>query len=127
MTRNAIHLPTNFDPMAYEVVDAFDSQPEAGSFISRQWHTFTMPDGTEAQAAHPVHEAYLRLRWLLETSPSSAWYDRGLCDHCGASIRYVVVVRHIPTGDHLAMGETCVDNRIASMDQATWKGRSLTT
>lgn len=101
MTKNDIHQPRNFDPMAYEVVDAFDAIPEEGP-IAEQW-----------------------LVRLLAESSTSAWHDRGLCDHCGASIRYVVVLLHTPTGDHVAMGETCVDNRIASMDRATWKVAEL--
>jgi hypothetical protein len=33
------------------------------------------------------------------------------CDHCGAHIRYAAVLRYRPTGDHITVGETCLDNR----------------
>lgn len=44
--------------------------------------------------------------------------DRGMsqCHHCGARIRYVAVLEHTPTGDYIAVGETCLQNRF---DRAT--------
>jgi hypothetical protein len=33
------------------------------------------------------------------------------CTHCGAWIRYVALLRYIPTGQYLYVGETCLDNR----------------
>ena len=123
---NAPHLPSNFDPMAYVYVGAFDAQPEPGAFFSRAGYTVhIMEDDTQVLAAHPVHAEYLWLRGLLEASSTSLYRDRGRCDHCGAAMRYVVVLRHIPTGDHIAVGETCADTRVASMDRATWQVEAL--
>lgn len=31
------------------------------------------------------------------------------CHHCGARIRYFAILEHIPTGDYIAVGETCLD------------------
>ena len=39
--------------------------------------------------------------------------ERGMsqCHHCGAHIRYVAVLEHLPTGEFIAVGETCLENR----------------
>lgn len=33
------------------------------------------------------------------------------CDHCGARLRYVAVLKHEPTRSLIKVGETCLDNR----------------
>ncbi len=119
MSANDTHLPSNFAPMAYAFVGGFDNAPEPGSFIGSGGDWFT--EWGQLPGTNPLNAEYSYLRGLLAASPTSAYGDRGLqCDHCGAHIRYVVVVQHTPTGDHIALGERCVD-RIGSMDRATWK------
>jgi hypothetical protein len=54
-----------------------------------------------------------QLRTLLAQATTTRYGDGCQCDHCGARIRYVAVLRHAPTGDHLAVGETCLGNRFA--------------
>lgn len=55
-------------------------------------------------------------RWIHRTDK----LDRGThqCHHCGAHINYFAVLRHLPTGDAIVVGETCLDNRfeLASAD-----------
>jgi hypothetical protein len=119
MSANDTHLPSNFDPMAYRFVGAFDSQPEPGSFMGAGPMTWATEWGMQP-GTNPLNAEYGYLKRLLEASPSSRYGERQSCDHCGAHIRYVVVVLHAPTGDHIAMGETCID-RVGSMDRATWK------
>lgn len=46
---------------------------------------------------------------LVASSP----LNRGLsqCHHCGAHIRWSAVLHHRPSDTHIAVGETCLDNR----------------
>lgn len=48
---------------------------------------------------------------LHNYDPATA--DRGCsqCHHCGAHLRYVAWMRHLPTGYTIAVGETCLSNR----------------
>lgn len=90
--RNDQHRPATFIPEDYEAVGYYDNQSRA------------------ADGRYGFSER-LRLSQLVNASTSTAYASGHQCDHCGAAIRYVVVVRHIPTGDHLAVGETCADGR----------------
>lgn len=38
-------------------------------------------------------------------------HDGDSCDHCGARLRYVAVLKHEPTRSLIKVGETCLDNR----------------
>jgi len=50
---------------------------------------------------------------LVVSSTGTAYHSGSQCDHCGAHLKYVAVLKHIPSGDHLAVGETCLDNRFS--------------
>jgi hypothetical protein len=54
----------------------------------------------------------------LDASTVSRFDATGQCDHCGARPKYIVVTRHVPTGDVIAVGHTCVANRFAFADRA---------
>lgn len=127
--RNTRHMPTNFDPMAYDFIDAFDA--EAGDpgarGPARQTEEYTYY-GVTVQAYSPVGAQKQACLKLLAGSPTSAFRkgERGTqCDHCGAHLRYVCVLQHRPTGDYICVGETCLDNRVGSMDRAQWKVKEL--
>ena len=56
--------------------------------------------------------------WGMEMSRWIARTDRlgrstHQCHHCGTRINYFAVLRHLPTGDAVVVGETCLDNRFA--------------
>jgi hypothetical protein len=53
------------------------------------------------------------LRDFLAHSTTARYGNGHQCDHCGAHIRYVAVLLHVPTQDHIAIGETCLGNRFA--------------
>ena len=89
--RNDIHSPTNLDPEDYTAVGYFDNG-------------YT---NSESETSNR-----LRLRGLLAESETARYGNGARCDHCGAHIRYVVVFHHLPTGDHIAVGETCADGRM---------------
>lgn len=112
ITSNAAHIPRNFDPSVYTYVDSFDNRPPSGAYLGTG-DIFTMADGTEQYGTNWLN-AHDRWLWIkLDKSRTSRYNkDRGLqCDHCGAAIRYVAVLKHDPTGDHIAVGETCLDTR----------------
>jgi hypothetical protein len=89
ITRNDAHSPLNLVTEDYAYVGGFDNEgPTFGTARSD-------------------------LRTLLARSTTARYGDGGQCDHCGARIRYVAVLRHAPTGDHIAVGETCLGNRFA--------------
>ena len=109
-TRNSIHQPRNFDPTEYDFVTAFDN-------------------GCDQNLRAMPNPEQLRLKMeamaLLARSTTSAFRSRGACDHCGAAIRYVAVCIHIPTGDHIAVGSTCIDSRMGCADQADFRFRFI--
>lgn len=48
-------------------------------------------------------------RWISRTDR----LDRNThqCHHCGAHLNYFAVLKHVPTGDAVVVGETCLENR----------------
>jgi hypothetical protein len=100
MTRTDVHSPANLVTEDYEYVFCLDNDPEEGT---PGWATFLSDD-------------FVREIWDgLAKSPVS---DRSIfqCHHCGARIRYVALLRHLPTSAIIAVGETCLENRF---DRAT--------
>lgn len=91
--RTDVHSPAHLVTEDYELVDVVDTMPDE----------FAGPD------------AHRWLRQCAELVQSSPLAERGLgqCHHCGALIRYAAVMRHLPTGQHIAVGETCLDNRFS--------------
>lgn len=119
MTLRTIHAGyEKLDPTEYEYVEAFDSQPEPGSFMGLERQTYTI-NGTEVEANNFVHAEYLWLTGLLRNSSTSVYGDSGQCDHCGAHLRYVVVLKHLPTNSYMATGETCYNERFVYSDKVT--------
>lgn len=97
MTRTDEHSPTNMDPEAYEYVYAFDNQAGAVTETEQDWRRI-------------IHAG-------IAKSPMA---DRGTsqCHHCGAHIRYVAIMKHLPTGAFIAVGEQCLDNRFSLASKA---------
>lgn len=94
MTRTDVHSPTNLITEDYEYVAAFDTG--ASGWAISDW----------------------AIGIIRKVSATNA--DRGMqqCHHCGARIRYTAVLEHVPTGQFIAVGETCLENRfeVASVD-----------
>ena len=95
--RTDVHSPTNMDPAAYEYLYAYDSGAPgclvgmAQSDIWHQWKSHLAPNAFSSQ-----------------------------CTHCGAHIRYVALLRHLPTGEVIYVGETCLDGRFALESKAAF-------
>lgn len=122
MTKNRsdIHRPQVFDPEDYEWVDGFNNQPPAGSYVGRgALESFTFDDGSVVKGTNWLNAHDSWLRGLVSRSDSAVYGDCFQCDHCGARIRYVGVFKHLPSGDHIAVGETCAEGRF-TYDKATF-------
>ena len=94
--RTDIHRPVEMDPQDYEYVYADDNQrPFRLVNVDMDW-------------------------WRSITNWPAATRDRGTnqCHHCGARIRYFAILKHLPTGEHIAVGETCLDGRFALQSKA---------
>lgn len=117
--RTDVHRPVELNPEDYEWVGAYDNEPEPGSFVGPGGE-FEVAPGVVVPGTNRANAEYRYLRGLIESSPSARYGDGFRCDHCGAHIRYVAVYKHKPTGDHIAVGETCADGRL-SLDRATFQ------
>lgn len=90
-TRTDVHRPASLITEDYEYVTSFDTQ--------------------EGIAHKP--ESYVTWRNEIFSKVFATNDERGMnqCHHCGARMRYTAVLKHVPTGDYIAVGETCLDNR----------------
>lgn len=89
MTRTDVHAPKNLVTEDYEYLWCFDNRaPGFLVGVDMAW-------------------------WRSITNFDPAMEGRGThrCHHCGAHIRYVALLRHVPSGYAIAVGETCLDNR----------------
>lgn len=117
--RSDVHRPVDLVPEDYEWVGAYDNQPEPGSFVG-PGNDFEVADGVFVHGTNFANAEYRHLQGLVESSGTARYGTGAQCDHCGARIRYVAVYRHKPTGDHIAVGETCADGRL-SLDKTTFQ------
>lgn len=108
MARTDVHRPTELDPTAYSYEGAFDANPDEPA----------VPGSPES-----AHVANLR-RKLSVRGIGGNWNERGRCDHCGVSIRYVVVFQHTG-GAYLAVGEQCAAERFELPTKAEWDVKRL--
>jgi hypothetical protein len=103
------HSPTNFNPEDYEFLVAFDNGGTEESNLG-----YMADNGIDQDVDALLAE--------LETAGQEgrvAYGDAARCDHCGARIRYVGLFRHLPTGDVIAVGQTCAEGRM-TYDKSTF-------
>lgn len=86
MTRTDVHRPSALVPEDYEYAYGYDAHPDCmnASYV-------------QAQVERLREEGY------RFGGPEG----RG-CQHCGANIRYVAVLKHVPTKTLIRVGETCL-------------------
>lgn len=113
-TRTDVHSPKNLVTEDYTYVGAFDASAGDPGARGGTLTEFTV-HGVTVEAFSPVGAEKSALITLLALSEGKrphggSWFQ---CDHCGAHLRYVAVVYHEATDTHLAIGETCLDNRFA--------------
>lgn len=92
MNRTDAHSPTNLVTEDYDFGYCYDSHPEEGN----------------------SRTAMLMLDNLIDAGYRFGRVHGGeTCDHCGARLRYVAVLKHEPTKTLIKVGETCLDNRFS--------------
>lgn len=105
------------DPTEYLYAGSFDDRPEPGSYIGQGGifpvYNEATGETVEQAGTNPLNAEYRYLSGLLRESPTSVYDGEGRCDHCGAHLRYVVVMRHVPSGSYMAIGETCHAERFS--------------
>lgn len=84
MTRSDLHSPANLIPKDYQCVFTGDNQDDEGNHVPA-------PLGLEEM-------------FTEELAHRGNWQ----CHHCGAAIRYYAILVHLPTGDTIVVGETCL-------------------
>lgn len=92
MTRTDVHSPTNLVTEDYEFAYCYDAHPEEGD------RAYVMP----------VLNALIDEGWRF-----GQVHGGDTCDHCGARLRYVAVLKHTPSHTLIKVGETCLDNRFS--------------
>jgi hypothetical protein len=94
-TRTDVHSPKNLVTEDYDYVWAGDNE-----------HFFPLGMRESAEGLAFIQD----INDGLKRSPLS---DRGRyqCHHCGAHLRYVAILKHLPSGAYIAVGETCLENR----------------
>lgn len=95
-TRTDIHRPTEMDPQNYEYVFCIDNQSpwvlRGGDFALE----LARKIGRDDELGRGTHQ----------------------CHHCGAHLRYAAIMRHLPTGKLIVVGDTCLDNRFSLASKA---------
>jgi hypothetical protein len=86
-TRTDVHRPSALVTEDYEFAYAYDSQE---------------PDVFTRQLLNQLIDK----GWTFGPNESA-----GDCYHCGARLRYVAVLKHLPTHRLIQVGEQCLDNR----------------
>lgn len=104
-TRTDIHRPAEFNPEDYVYVGSYDNNGPNEGIVNRETGELTeWWRNTMKPALKSLHDA--------GNAGRIAYGNGAQCDHCGARIRYVGLFRHVPTGDVIAVGETCADGRM---------------
>lgn len=102
--RTDSHRPQVLITEDYDLETYFDfvePMPEViGPNANGQYFTVPVPAAVRAERD--------RCRALL-ANPEHR--QDGTCDHCGAHIRYTAILKHLPTGGYISVGEQCMDNR----------------
>lgn len=93
--RNDIHRPVELIPENYNDVGAYDL------------------GGADPRFEPPCY--FLTADVAADDSLWKGNYASQLsrCDHCGAHMRYGAQLVHVPTGDYIHVGETCLSNRFS--------------
>ncbi len=89
MTRTDVHSPANLVTEDYSLILTADNEGRPG------WVLLNGEFGLEMA------------RHLARTDRLGRGTHQ--CHHCGARIRYFAILEHVPTGDYIAVGETCLD------------------
>ena len=96
MKRTDAHCETNFDPAAYAFVATFYCGPNLD--IAEAFN------GRDAIAAREQYK---------EHGFNGNFARNGTCDHCGAWFDWGAFLKHIPSGELIAVGHICAETRFS--------------
>lgn len=109
MTRSDVHSPKNLVTENYQYVTSMDLDERPPMKVMMVGGSLLFVADPEATAIWL--EERRKLFALFADSPEHVNQDSHQCDHCGAHFRYCAILKYKPTGGHLIVGETCLDNR----------------
>lgn len=121
----SIHHAINFHPEDYEVLDYLDNQPPRFEMFA----PFVGAPTGSLEVARQAHEV-ARAHWAKEMDsyfPHRRQEQPSIhhCTHCGnGNVRYIVAVRHSPTGQNVVFGSDCVA-RLGFKNQSDFKAAQL--
>jgi hypothetical protein len=125
VTDPSIHHAANFHPEDYEVLDYLDNQPPRFEEFAP---FFGAPTGSYEAARQAFEGA--RAFWAKEMDsyfPHRHERQPSIhhCTHCGnGTVRYIVAVRHNPTGQNVVFGSDCVA-RLGFANQSDFKAAQV--
>ena len=106
------HGEAELVPSHYEDVDWFDNAPLTDIPIR----------DASAEGIRRIRERVERKREQLRERSSSKYAPVGQCAHCGAYLRYHVILRDDRDQSLIAVGETCASDRFGLSDES-WEAR----
>lgn len=99
------HRIANLEPADYSLDDVIDTDIPQYQGIGQSME--------EYEYAVRAHRAY-----MASITQMIAPYSLYNCTHCGAHIRYAAILTHIPTGEKIVVGSTCIDTRFSFASRA---------
>jgi len=116
MTDRSIHNEANFRPEEYEVLDYLDNQPPRWMDFCPPY-MFGAPTGVYQATIDTARQAFeaAQSRWNAEMDRyfphrHNSQPSIKKCTHCGnTQVRYIIAVRHKPTGQNVVFGDVCVE------------------
>jgi hypothetical protein len=125
VTDASIHHAVNFHPEDYEVLDYLDNRPPSFEQFAP---CFGAPEGSYEAARQAFEHA--RQEWARQMDvyfPHRHEQQPSIhhCTHCGnGNVRYIVAVRHSPTGQNVVFGSDCVA-RLSFKNQNEFKAAQV--
>ena len=105
MTNLNIHRIAELEPADYAYVDSYDNEPPQYGI------------GTSAEEFAYVMREWRRVRAEIENTLVSGASLQN-CTHCGAHLRYALILEHLPTSEYIVVGGTCINTRFSFADRA---------
>jgi len=114
---STIHNPVNFIPSDYTVDGYLDNKaPDANEFFFLSGIDGSAAANMVKAAREQFNADFGRYFGFRDAENKHAVIPHN-CAHCGKSIRYVVAAKYAPTGEYVAIGETCAQRIDMTLDQ----------
>jgi hypothetical protein len=114
---STIHNPVNFIPTDYSVDGYLDNKaPTADEFFFLSGIGGEAAARMTAAAREQFNADFGHFFGFRDAEKKHAVIPHN-CAHCGKAIRYVVAAKHAPSGEYVAIGETCAQRIEMTLDQ----------